>query len=429
MDFVALRASVSQLQILSTQDNTLCPELVAHEKNVPVKMEQLASFAMSLTQGSVGRFEAVFDYRGLNPYFLKQIVEINPNDNQQQQNDVISTFRKLFHLLLHYDIVNVSVGSWWRDENLNPFLIFNLNPYVNLSPEPKYQLFSKLNSKIQFLRALYDTELIVCYWCHGVGGNLKVDYKRLKFLQSLDTIARGNRPFYSLRPQPEDISKSVEWFKPDIITHHRYVPTVSNHIKFVLEISTTHFDKPVGNYQDIFSNLLTCLAKYIAGSWHLQNVLDKNKFDQQRALSLIVVQKHNRSVKYSKKNVQRKISTNSSPVSPLGLYETLLWPSRMIGQVLLNCCIPNKNVLEALRHDSATRTLCIGYLSDKVECYPSYLLNTDIPINATIFRAWRSWCKVESPVRTNIERDREYRRLFASGIRKSKTDDTFIRNR
>lgn len=382
-------------------------------------MEQLSSFAVSLIDGSVGRFEAVFNHEGLNPFF-SQNFDKHRSGCREQRDDVISKFEMLLQLLLDYGIVNVSVGNWWKCQNLDPFLTDCLYPYISVTSENRGDICSPTATRFDYLQKLYDIELIVHYWCHGIGNNLRVDYQRLKFLQSVDAFGNKNRPFYRLHPQQESLSGS-QWFRQEIITRHCYVPTVSQHVDFLLQMDVMNAVPSNHDCPAVFRSLVHFYAKYVAKSWTLHHILKNNRFPPFKVFSILVVNKYNRIIRYKRENKGRPISFNRALVTPLGLYETMIRPLTMIGQIVLNNCVEDKNVLDVLRYDSATRAICIDFLSkEAIECFPSYLINTDLPINANISKSWRSWCKVQSPARTDCNGDREYQRLFRNGVEKRK---------
>lgn len=244
------------------------------------------------------------------------------------------------------------------------------------------------------LRRVYDLELILYYWCLGKSNNRIIDYRRLKNLISA-TDSSDTKPFFDLQPPSRDQStNALDWYNPTTVTSHCYVPCLSEHIRFTLHMAD-HLSLPTDNCLEIFEQLLEFYAHYSAKSWNLTHILSKNHFNAIRCFSIIVIEKHRRSVKYSNTVKRRAISFNRTHISVHGLYLSITRPSTLIGQIILNVCVKNTNSLRSLQHDESVRRQCFERLRNKnIECFPSFLVN-DEPVNADVTKSWNSWCKVQ----------------------------------
>lgn len=362
--------------VLSQTDDTLSSELIQHRTNVVKKRGQLASFARSCSAGNVGRFEAVFDYVGLDPNLIGGAVE----------RDLDTRFRSLLTLALHLQIIAVSTGDWWKKLNWNPFVRDALNPFLDVA----YQLQDP-TTRINDLRRIYDLEIIVYYWSFGCSKNRWIDTKRLYLLISDDD---SQLPFHrpKIRGQTEK-SNDYSWFDPDLVDRHGYVQTVGNHITFLLK--TKHVPCRTGNLVDIFSSMLNFYALYCANSWHLEPILLKSQ--SYRALDCFTVetvQRQRMANKY-KRNKPRSITMNTQSQSYLTVFETMLWPHTLIGQIILNIHVPDHRTLQTLRHDHVIRSQCIHLVRQNVHAFPTYLINSRLPTDLVLKTCyWYSWCIV-----------------------------------
>lgn len=375
--FVALRYGPENI-VLSQQDNTLSSELIQHRTSVVQRRLQFASFAKSLFAGNVGRFEAVFDYVGLDPNLIGQAIK----------PDLNTRFRTLLLLALQLQIIAVSTGNWWKKLNLNPFIKNTLNPFLTIA----YQS-SVPTLQITSLRRIYDLEIVVYYWSLGRAKNKRVDTHRLKFLISDDDKASSQLPFHRPQFQNQLGPSDPTWFDKNLIKRHGYVDTVGNHITFLL--NAKHAPVCTGNLTTIFSSIITFYALYCANSWHLEQLLVKNKTYRVLDCFAIETVQRQRTANRYKRDKPRSISFNSQQLSYLTVFENMLWPNSLIGQIILNIHVSDDRTLQALRHQHDVRGQCLQLVRQNVHCFPAYLTNDMLPTDLALKTAhWYSWCTV-----------------------------------
>lgn len=389
LGFVALRNTLDHC-VLSDSDKTLTQELIPHRRNVPHRKTQLATFARSVQSGTVGRFEAVFDFKGLDPNLIGPVVEPN----------LMSRFKRLFSLALRMQIIAVSSGNWWKSQNLNPFIREILNPFLTTG----YKIYCHL-AENQFLREIYDLELIVYYWALGRGNNRLIDTNRLKILIRATDNCDNQLPFNSpkIQQQGHSMALDVAWFDGELVKRHGYVKTVANHIAFLIGTK----EKPCrrGNELSVFASMLKFWAMYCAKSWNLDSLLKRDKSAGvlgSFAVSTVLKQKN--AVTFKGRDKQRAISLNKQHLSYLTIYENSLWPHTLIGQIILNIHVTDRQTLRSLRHDENVRKQCLDYVKQNVECFPSKMVNhtlpTDLPLKVVY---WYSWAPVNDQSKCDID--------------------------
>lgn len=184
--------------VLLESGSTLGPELLLHKKHVIQWKTQLSRYVESLADGSIGRFEAVFDAAGLDDYFRCESKNFTADDSDDNEG-ILGRFRRLYRLLLRSKIIKISVGNWWKEQNLGDFLRNNFKPYMQISNKIRE------NESRYFLRKIYDLEFIVQSWSLGSINNRSVDCNRFKFLmskaQTVQQQLQQRKPFFPLRYQ------------------------------------------------------------------------------------------------------------------------------------------------------------------------------------------------------------------------------------
>lgn len=392
MGFVALRDDLDHC-VLTSGDNTLTQELVPHRVNVLHRRRQLATFAQSVQRGTVGRFEAVFDCEGLDPNLIGRVVEPN----------LMSRFQRLLSITLRLQIIAVSTDNWWRVQNLNQFIREILNPFLTVCHKADSCL-----GEIDFLRPIYDLEVIVYYWAMGRGNNRLVDTNRLSLLIRATENTTKQLPFNRPKIQQREPSMPLDhsWLDKELIQRHGYVKTVANHIAFILE--TREVPCRIGNKIKIFSSILKFWAVYCANSWNLKSILTKKKSASVLdvfAIETLLAQKTANS--YKRENKPRSISINKQQLSYLTVYENILWPDSLIGQMILNIHVPDRPTLNALRNDENIRNQCLDYVKNNVKYFPSKMVNPTLPTDCPLTVVyWFSW----APINDKITCDKNIRR-------------------
>lgn len=383
LGFVALRNN-SQHNVLSDRDKTLTEELIPHRTNVVRRKTQLATFARSVKRGTVGRFEAVFDYAGLDPNLIGQVVEPN----------LTSRFERLLSLVFRLQIIAVSTGNWWKVQNLIPFIRHILNPFLAVS----YEIHSRL-AEIDFLRKIYDLEIICYYWVMGRGNNKLVDTRRLSFLIRATDNGSNQLPFDCPEIQQQG-PLNHSWFDPHLVMRHGYVQTVANHIAFFLK--TNEVPCRSGNEFSIFSSILKFWALFCANSWHLNSILTKSESGRVLdSFAIETVQRRKTANRY-KADKPRAITLNKQNLSYITIYENMLWPDTLIGQMILNIHVPDRRTLHALRHDENVRVQCLNYVKQNVKCFPSKMINPMLPTDRPLTTVyWYSWAPINETINCN----------------------------
>lgn len=159
----------------------------------------------------------------------------------------------------------------------------------------------------------------------------------------------------------------------------------------------------------VFTLFSSYYDNYCELKWSLQDVIKAHKISKYAKVhtnesissfsSAIIenyISNNAKKNKSRKKNIFLHVSKNT--VTPVGILDSILWPKTYIGYTILCLCIKNESTLQELRESQSIRSTILQIISCTINYFPSYLLNTEIPINCYLKRYWNTWLKVDNDV-------------------------------